>query len=863
MRAFCWPVSTIPAPLYQELRDVADRHGYGNIADLLDAPPKEWQPEHPLEDLSDGEVQKATERRNILCKILSAGDALLIDVAELARRAMPEFQSSVVTLAASERSLCRLIDRVVSNDLMMLRWDRIELYLDPKPSLKSQAEKVAASVCEVGGGRLADLLSSPPSSEDNQADWCRSIWDAVLREYETRTEAGVLPGAAKRKLWDSLQSRAADFLPATSSARSMAWQRQYQQWVDGGRTPNALIDGRHGVNGCKSQVGRKTSGHVTEEEKKVIQGFTRKVPGFHRVTALILYAKSRKCERPELRDVILRHRKSRHNMPEWLMRAATLPANAQLKETGERRYRAEAFSVKRGGFEIMDDGNQREIEAGDWWLFDDMSQNNPFWFENVLADEDDELARKQQVSICRQSLMAMDLRSGRWLGCELIGRSRDSYRAEDILRFFFRLFVLYGLPRRGIILENGIWRCKVIVGNRDKLVEISKEDQERVVSGLRALGIEVRHAIDAKGKALIESGFRHYQNLAAASIDGLYIGRGIGDYERGMKQFVRARSGVVHPSGVNMLHIERANVEASRVMGLCNEMQKEGDIQNGVPDEVWDRSVAAKPLAPMPMDKLYVLMPTQRELKVRAGYVRPTVNGRELSFINAERFAILGNDYRLRVHFDASDPTLGAWVFNLETSTQNTAAYKVGQFVCKADFAEESPQVAPAGYLDDNIRRRKAFNGAVRIAFSLPARSGQKVATAHEVRDGRGKVLRVEHGVSAGLHNAARHLSSNGRRDGDLRSDVLADEAKAQRAAKAAKVKKPDPEELYQEVEIRELEMIQSGDLEPYYLTNPQEERLKALRVAVRSWKKARGEIDAVDLVRRHDEAKAKLGIFD
>ena len=828
VKAFCWPVSAIPAPLYRELDGIAHRHGYCNVADLLDAPPAAWEPAHPLDALADDAVQKAEERRNILCDLLAADGALLLHTSELVRRAMPRFQTSAIELAASERTVRYIIDNAIERDRMMLRWDRVEIYLDEHPPLKSVPEAKAEIMRGIGGERLAQVLSQSATSATEGLPDEHAVLDAVFHEFEAHAAAGVSESAAKRELQRILDARRPGLLPATGSARSMAWRRYYQRWRDHGRTPGALADGRRGVAGAKSCVGRKQCGYVTEEEKADIQGFTRKVPGFHCVTALLLYARSLKCRRPELREAILRPRKSRHSMPEWLMKAATLPANARLKETGERRYRAEAFSVKRGGFEVMDDGIQREIEAGDWWLFDDMSQNNPFWFENVLADEDDELARKQQVSICRQSLMAMDLRSGRWLGCELVGRSRDSYRAEDILRFFFRLFVLYGLPRRGIILENGIWRCKVIAGNYDKTIEISKEDQERVIGGLRSLGIEVRHAIDAKGKALIESGFRHYQTLAAATIDGLYIGRGIGDHERGMKLFVRARAGVVHPTGANMLHIDQANVEASRVMGLCNEMQKEGDIQNGVPDEVWDKSLAANPLRPMPMEKLYVLMPTQREVKIRGGHVRPKVNGRELCFINAERFALLGNDYRLRVHFDASEPMLGAWVFNLETSTQNTDGYKVGQFICKADFAEEAPQVAYSGYVDDNIRRRKAFNGAVRIAFSTPARNGHKVTTAHEVRDGRGRVVRVEHGASAGLHDAAQLLPGGGRRAGNPRSDELAAQAKALKESRRPKTPEIDVDDL----ERKELELIKAGSLEPYYLTPPQEDRLAALRAA-------------------------------
>ncbi len=779
VKAHCWPVSAIPAPLYQELSAIAHRNAYCNVADLLDSPPEEWQPDHPLQDFTDAEVQKATERRNILCPILSADDAQLVEFVVLARRALPGFRSSVLTLAASERSLCRLIERVVHNDRMMLRWDRVELYLDPKPTLKTLSKETVA--VEVGGARLAELLKSPRETDEQQKEWGRLIWDAIFREYEARVSGGVSPGAAKRKLLHILRERAAGFLSSTSSGCSMAWKRLHEKWEKGGKTPNALIDGRNGIGGGKSTVGRKASGYVTEQEGKDIRSFVRRSKEHHRVTGLLHYARSPKCVRPELRAEILRHRKSRHNMPEWLMKAATLRPNDRLKQIGERSYRAEAFYVQRGGFEIIGEGMVREIEAGDWWLFDDVTQNHPFWFENVLEDEDDDLARKQKVSICRQSLMAMDFRSGRWLGCELVGRSRDSYRAEDILRFFFRLFTIYGLPRRGIILERGIWKSKVIVGTREKTVTIPEEEQERVIDGLAQLGIEVRHALDAKGKALIESGFRHYQDNCAIAFDGLYVGSEKNPCERGMKQFMRARSGVVHPTRVNMLHIDRASEENAREMNECNTLRKEGEIQNGVPDEVWDRSLVAKPLRPMPMDKLPVFLPTRREATIRGGHVRPKVNGSMVGFINAPEFAWLGEGYHVRVHFDASEPTLGAWVYNQETSTLNARNYKVGEFICYAEFAELAPAVAPAGYVDDNIRRRKAYNAAsVRIAFAPPARAGQKIVTVREARDGQGGVVRVEAGAQIAPADGTEILQLP-RRRGSPRSDELAEKAKAMR----------------------------------------------------------------------------------
>jgi hypothetical protein len=133
------------------------------------------------------------------------------------------------------------------------------------------------------------------------------------------------------------------------------------------------------------------------------------------------------------------------------------------KFSGPKRYRLNAMTTLRGMFEEMADGSRREIEPGDWRVMDDMSVNYPFWFDNPFGS--DKLAKAHGVGIGRQSLCAMDLASCKWLGFVLIGRPRDAYRAEDILRFCRRLFQEYGLPRRGLRLERGIWQAKKIQGH--------------------------------------------------------------------------------------------------------------------------------------------------------------------------------------------------------------------------------------------------------------------------------------------------------------------------------------------------------------------------------------------------------------
>ena len=116
VKAFCWPVGSIPVPLYQELQSTARRKGYCGVMDLLASRPDPWQPKHPVEMLARSAMLKAHARRCVLAPIFKMPDALLVSVAELVSRAMPGFRSSVTEHDVSERSVRRWIENAVERD---------------------------------------------------------------------------------------------------------------------------------------------------------------------------------------------------------------------------------------------------------------------------------------------------------------------------------------------------------------------------------------------------------------------------------------------------------------------------------------------------------------------------------------------------------------------------------------------------------------------------------------------------------------------------------------------------------------------------------------------------------------------------
>jgi len=245
-----------------------------------------------------------------------------------------------------------------------------------------------------------------------------------------------------------------------------------------------------------------------------------------------------------VRDSIQAPKTSGHSIALSLRRAAYITPEVKALHRGEKTFDSMGFVNLRDMTELMPSGERRPIKAGDWWELDDMSLNQPFSFPlphdaKTRQGTADRLAARYGCGIGRQSLWCMDVASGKFLGFEMIGRPRDAYRAEDILRFLRKLFTSWGLPRRGLRLERGAWKSKRIKGveidmtgwdqeDKDDYAEaiqdadrLEMEETERkvIVGGLQKLGLEVVYCWNSHQKGLIESSFDHLQSLMAVMGD--------------------------------------------------------------------------------------------------------------------------------------------------------------------------------------------------------------------------------------------------------------------------------------------------------------------------------------------------------
>ncbi|BET67182.1 hypothetical protein ASA1KI_21000 [Opitutales bacterium ASA1] len=508
---------------------------------------------------------------------------------------------------------------------------------------------------------------------------------------------------------------------------------------------------------------KKLTVGATEEDRAALKRL--KLATDSDALALALWADDARCS-PALRAAIQRPRKSRHNLPASLRQLCFVTEDEKRLFRGEKAFQLGGFVQQRDDTVVLADGTRRPIEAGDLWELDDMSNNQPFWWEWLAEEIDDpaahaqaRLALRQAAAVGRQVLFARDVKSGRWLGFEIVGRPRDAYRAADVLRFLRRLFETYGLPRLGLRLERGVWKAKVIAGitlddagAEIARPEMSEDERTALFGGLQEIGVSIDWCHSPKHKGGIEGAFNHLQSvMAAQAVCGsdyvVDLGRKRGEFERGTKALLAAHAGRKHPRELGFWHIDTARERLTAACAWINSAEhKEGRIAQGVADGVWENSIRRAPLRALPKDKLWIFLPHESECALRGAHVRGQIGGVVHHFCAPALAAELGAAYPVRIRFDATEPSLGAWIFNNAPADArcNVAGRRLGEFIGWAEFAPDAPQFDMQHGFDG--RNRKRYDAHVRAMFAAIGLHGRKAPIAAEQRDGAGGVNRIEFG---------------------------------------------------------------------------------------------------------------------
>lgn len=394
----------------------------------------------------------------------------------------------------------------------------------------------------------------------------------------------------------------------------------------------------------------------------------------------------------------------RPRWPESLRREIMPRADEEALFRGSRTFASTEHSPRKGMFWEDAEGHHIPIRSLDVWTMDDYSTNQPYIIET-----------EEGPRLCRQVLAALDVYSAGWLSVEMIGRERDAYRAEDILRFIERTIDGAGTMPLALLLERGRWDSKAIHGIA--LDDLGPAFEGKTWGALDDL-FHIEHGFSSRHKAVIESSFNFLQTVLAHS--GRDIGRFRGEFESATKSYLAVQQGRKDPRACDFIEQDAARTAHWSAMQIMNARSRERaawefEGRALVPNDLLTNARTPE-LRPLPDNKRWLFLPEKRLGTVRSGFVECQVtNYGTLRFeVNGVSALHLTNGHRILVAFDPAMPALGAYVANAEPKCRE--GWKVGEHLITAHHAKDVPQFSLLTRKGEPSSKAKA-NAAARTSF--------------------------------------------------------------------------------------------------------------------------------------------------
>jgi hypothetical protein len=493
------------------------------------------------------------------------------------------------------------------------------------------------------------------------------------------------------------------------------------------------------------RIGRPPVALLTEEEVLRVQA---RVKGdVSEVMALRLACMAGEV-RGEVASVVMSLRR-KHDIPGALRRQIKVAEAVQAYHHSPKNFRLKHISTPRRNVTIQD-GIETPDLPGDSFVFDDMTVNFAWWTPWPLADC--ETSRRYGVKVTRgQLLTCMDVGCFKFLHFALIARAGESYQANDIWAEYGRIFRTIGMPRKDIVHEGGHWTAHHIHGQKVTMVGA---DEELRVGGLQRLGVAATRSWSPKTKP-IEGRFNFLQTLMSE------LPGNLGREREGTKEwkiYNKCSAGTLDPREYLPSQTQLAD-KIQQIMATANREPLDGRLK-GIPDELWDAAISARPLAQPPADMGWIFardarlltIPAKGPLKCR---FQKTNGEQELYFDHTALLFIPIPKLRVMAHFDPLETegeavliSADARSFNLPPFEGNPArTVRTGDVLCVAQRVHASARVTDAP--DGNLGRTRAKVAAVRTESRRIDSNKSRATKMAEAYDGFGNAARLETGGDA------------------------------------------------------------------------------------------------------------------
>ncbi len=525
--------------------------------------------------------------------------------------------------------------KVVADDKGRGDFTRLSLYLDKR----SGGARTAPQLPELDFRHLVEQIedfddAKQPTVED------RAFFLNAAFHWKERTIAGP-PPISERGVRRALLRFIARELPALAPSRNalrMLVDDAEQFWRANGRSAEALSK--------RSKRKGVLRPHNQEDVKNVAADalfMEENVAGAWR---------GRWESRQLSEETLARHNDGRPRRKSWVPHTVRAAVAAYLDSV--RLQHKGPWAAKMAGPYIPRDWSG--VQPGDWFTADDTHLNHYLWFE-------DENGAPRMVR--GETLLAIDCRSDYILDYIWVP---DHYSGCTIRNLITKVHDKIGLPRKGFLFENGVWKSRLVVGveggisGRELESTLSSKGVQLEIdyhseTGIAAAGVQVRHALPRRPRTKpIERLINIIQNMTAPLAG--YVGRNeqVAKIERTQGFLSAVRAGREHP-GNGLFRAQDFFREMNQKCAEFNAARQEGKRHNGkTPKILWVSSTDRDPLKQLGPHERHLIATHRREVKVRQSGVVIRIGKRDFIYASDTTGRLVGQ--QMLAYFNPEYPDL-------------------------------------------------------------------------------------------------------------------------------------------------------------------------------------------------------------
>lgn len=611
-----WTVEQLPGMIRKKLVKTALQQHCRTIDALLSMPRKQWQPAIPKDKISDADIQIATKLRDALKPWLIQKHNLNLSAAEIESSGVEDYRRFFGN-RITRRYWRELFRRTIRRDNGAEEWSRLEIYLPDRLKQKNAPAAVVARAMAKDFAEIESYIAACANPHAPNKMERAGVWTLALEKFKSLVNAGRLEKSAARRVRQFLFTRA-PFLAASRGAVLIAFNRKLAKLKNSTCTANTLRDGRED-NGASFEL--------PEADRDSL---------IHR--AVFYY---RGDIAPAWRD-LLRNGFSQEVVERYAGRAqkkSHVPASIMDSIAPE----VEILTVMHRGPRAFDaikghvTRSYEGISSLQCISGDDFTLNTYFYIPDGNG----------WFNLTRgQVILFIDFRSLRILGWAL--EPHKSYSSLTIRSLCTHVFGEFGVPEV-LYFERGLWKSATLLKGKTDPFDFTEISQ-----GLREFGIEFKHAIRPRTKAVERVGGM-FQDITEAEPG--YCGR---DERRDApeslrKQMAEVQARKVHPSKY-FYSLDQWNHRLGQAVEQYNASVQEGHMLAGLsPDQAFEAHMNQNdPPMQFSAGLRYLLANDKRQVRVTLNGVTIQIGKTKFNYKGREIAHLVGRE--VLAWFDPENP---------------------------------------------------------------------------------------------------------------------------------------------------------------------------------------------------------------